>query len=219
MMRQNWLVIISTMALLSCGSPAAEQSGIENYLQAKKLFWGTLYKIGGETLYCGQTFGSSKGQRINVEHVLPMSWVMKSLNCRDRDSCRRNSQRFRYIEADLHNLYPSLRHINQSRGSFPFGMIKGEERKFGSCDFELNLQKRIVEPRPEVRGDIARAMMYMHERYAIRIHARQGQLLKQWNRQDPPDRVERKRNDVIESLQGNRNRFIDKPSEADRLRF
>lgn len=214
-MRQYLLVMVSVMALLSCDSPSAEQSGIESYLEAKKLFWGQLYKKGGETLYCGQSFGPGKSQRINVEHVLPMSWVMKSLNCRDRDSCRRNSSRFRYIEADMHNLYPSLRDINQSRGSFPFGIIDGEERRFGSCDFELSHRKRMVEPRPEVRGDIARAMMYMHDRYAIRIHARQGLLLKQWNRQDPPDAFERRRNDVIERLQGNRNRFIDKPAGID----
>ncbi len=218
-MRQTLLVIISMVALLSCDSPSAEQPNIESYLQAKRLFWGQLYKKGGETLYCGQSFGPSKSKRINVEHVLPMSWVMKKLNCRDRDSCRRNSSRFGYIEADMHNLYPALRDINQSRGSMPFAIIKGEQRQFGSCDFELNTRKRVVEPRSEVRGDIARAMMYMHDRYAIRIHARQGKLLKQWNRQDPPDAFERRRNDVIESLQGNRNRFIDKPAEIDRLRF
>jgi deoxyribonuclease-1 len=62
-------------------------------------------------------------------------------------------------------------------------------------------------------------MFYMHDRYGIRLHRRMGKLLKQWNRQDPPDGVERKRNDSIEKIQGNRNRFIDLPSAADRLRF
>jgi len=218
-MRQYLLIVTSLVALISCGSPSAEQSGIDNYYEAKKLFWGKLYARGGETLYCAQSFGSKKSREINVEHVLPMSWVMKAFKCRDRDSCRRNHAQFRRIEADMHNLYPSRSDINQIRGSFPFGMIKGERRQFGQCDFELNKKKRMVEPRSAVRGDIARAMMYMHDRYAIRIHSRQGQLLKQWNRQDPPDTTERKRNDIIETLQGNRNRFIDKPAEGDRLRF
>jgi deoxyribonuclease-1 len=164
-------------------------------------------------------FNSRRGKQFNVEHVMPMSWAMKKLNCKDRDSCRRNSQRFRQIEADIHNLYPSRRDINQARGSFPFAMVRGEQRHFGQCDFELDRKRRVVEPRTSVRGDIARAMFYMYDQYEIRIHARQAKLLKQWNRQDPPDGFEIKRNEVIEKLQGNRNRFIDNPSAAEQLRF
>ena len=218
-MRQYLLVMLSMFALLACDSPSAQQSAIDDYYEAKKLFWGKLYSRGGETLYCGQPFGSNKGRLINVEHVLPMSWVMNKLNCRDRDSCRRNSTDFRRIEADLHNLYPSRRDINQIRSSFPFGVVRGERRQYDQCDFELDKKSRIVEPRAEVRGEIARAMFYMHDRYGIRLHRRMGKLLKQWNRQDPPDGVERKRNDTIEKIQGNRNRFIDQPTAADRLRF
>jgi len=213
-------MLIAAIFLVSCNSPSsAEQSGIGDYYEAKKLFWGTLYAHGGETLYCGEKFGSRHGKEINVEHVMPMSWAMKKLNCKDRNSCRRNSQRFRYIEADIHNFYPSRRDINQARSSFPFGMVRGESRFFGKCDFEFDRKRRVIEPRAEVRGDIARAMFYMYDRYGIMIHARQAKMLKQWNRQDPPDPFELKRNDVIEKLQGNRNRFIDKPSAVDRLRF
>jgi deoxyribonuclease-1 len=218
-MRHFILNLIAILALVACDSPSAQQAVVNDYDEAKKLFWGILYARGGETLYCGQPFGSNKGRQINVEHVLPMSWVMKKLNCKDRDSCRRNSKKFRLIEADLHNLYPSRRDINQIRSSFPFGIVRGEPRHYGKCDFELDKKSRMVEPRTEVRGEIARAMFYMHERYGVRLHRRMGKLLKQWNRQDPPDGVERKRNDSIEKIQGNRNRFIDQPIAADRLRF
>jgi len=43
--------------------------------------------------------------------------------------------------------------------------------------------------------------------------------MKQWNRLDPPDTLERQRNDRIQRIQGNRNRFIDNPRAAERLRF
>ncbi len=217
-MRHYSFILFTMMGLLACNSPSAQQTGIENYYEAKKLFWGQLYAKGGETLYCGQSFGPSKGKQINVEHVMPMSWVMKKLNCPDRNSCRQ-SRTFSRIEADLHNLYPSRRDINQIRSSFPFGIVRGERRQYGQCDFEFDKRSRIVEPRPEVRGEIARAMFYMHERYDVRLHRRMGKLLKQWNRQDPPDAFERRRNDSIEKIQGSRNRFIDQPAAADRLRF
>lgn len=219
-MRPFLFILIVAVPLVACNSPsAAGQSGSYDYYEAKKLFWGTLYARGGKTIYCGETFNARKGKRINVEHIMPMSWAIKKLNCKDRKSCRKTSQRFRQIEADIHNFYPSRRDINQARGSFPFGIIKGERRFYGQCDFEFDRKRRVVEPRVQVRGDIARAMFYMYDRYAIRIHSRQAQMLKQWNRQDPPDSFELKRNNVIEKLQGNRNRFIDKPADVDNLRF
>lgn len=221
------LLSLSVLTLIACNSPSsAEQSSEQSaqsktndYNDAKRLFWGSLYAKGGETLYCGEKFGSRRGKQINVEHVMPMSWAMKKLNCKDRNSCRRNSQHFRQIEADMHNFYPSRRDINQVRGSFPFAVIRGEKRQFGRCDFEVDTKYRVVEPRSEVRGEIARSMFYMYDQYSIRIHARQAKMLKQWNRQDPPDAFEIERNNAIARLQGNRNRFIDDPSAVDRLQF
>ncbi|MEZ5594697.1 MAG: endonuclease [Gammaproteobacteria bacterium] len=141
-----------------------------------------------------------------------MSWVTKELNCGTRRECRRNSERFNRIEADLHNLFPARTDINDDRGSFPFGMVKGEARKYGSCDFEVDFKRRQAEPRPAARGDIARAMFYMADTYGFTIFRRQGKLLARWHREDPPSALERRRNDRIEQLQGTRNPFIDNPS-------
>jgi len=148
-----------------------------------------------------------------------MSWVTRALRCGDREACRRSSTRFNRIESDLHNIFPARIDVNKKRGSFPFGIVKGEARRFGSCDFELDYAGRRAEPRAAVRGDIARAMFYMHDRYGLAIYARQGRLLKQWNRDDPPSTEEKRRNAAIEMLQGNRNPFIDRPESAERLDF
>lgn len=221
-------LFFTLLGLVACNSPTSAeqalqsgpsgQSRTDNYNEAKRLFWGRVYAKGGETLYCGEVFGSRRSKEINVEHVMPMSWAMKKFNCKERNSCR-NSQRFRQIESDMHNFYPSRRDINQIRGSFPFAIVQGEKRQFGQCDFEVDTRYRVVEPRPEVRGDIARAMFYMYDQYNIRIHVRQAKMLKQWNRQDPPNAFEIKRNNTIAKLQGSRNRFIDDPTSVDRLRF
>ncbi len=211
------------LAVLFCllATPVAcgEQRRIPEYSRALPLVWGKLYADGGETLYCGRRFGKRKGRRINVEHVFPMSWVGWALKCGRRQECRESSPRFNLIEADLHNLWPARVDVNKARGSFPFAIIDGEARPFAKCDFEIDERKRIVEPRPEARGEIARTMLYMHDEYGLEIRARLGALLKKWNRDDPPSPEERRRNDLIESIQGNRNRFIDDPRQAQGLRF
>lgn len=189
------------------------------YFNILPQFWSKVYPDGGETLYCGRRFGSRRGRAINIEHVFPMSWTLKRLGCRDREHCRRISPEFNRIEADMHNLYPARQEINQASSSYAFDMISGERRHFGDCDFEIDRHRRRVEPRPASRGNIARAMFYMHDRYGVTIFKQQGKLLQQWQQQDPPDAEERRRNDIIEKIQGNRNRFIDRPGSADALRF
>ncbi len=75
----------------------------------------------------------------------------------------------------------------------------------------------MVEPRPAVRGDIARAMFYMSNRYNLTLFKRQKALLLRWHRQDPPSAEERRRNNIIQKLQGRRNPFIDNPELANLL--
>jgi deoxyribonuclease-1 len=189
-------------------------SKIRNYAEARIVFWRELYPKQFTTLYCGETYADMPSRGVNIEHVFPMGWVTKSIACGTRDQCRANAL-FNRVESDLHNLYPSRTDVNQARGSFRFANIAGEAREFGAqCDFEVNQRQRAVEPRPEVRGDIARAMFYMVNRYPeakLQIFPKQQQLLKKWHRADPPSDAERSRNDLIQRLQGNRNPYVDAP--------
>lgn len=216
---------ITALCVLVATSACAEHTEvpkrqrIADYKVALDLMWGKLYAEGGETLYCAQGFGRNKGSRINVEHVFPMSWVAWHLKCGKREECRRKNPEFNRIEADLHNLWPSLKDVNKARRSHPFGVIKGEKHHFKNCDFELDERRRLVEPRPEARGEIARSMFYMASEYGLEIRDRLGKTLLRWNRDDPVSDEERRRNDVIEKIQGNRNPYIDDPSRANGLRF
>ncbi len=184
-----------------------------DYFETLPRFWGGVYPNGGETLYCGRRFGKRHGRNINVEHVFPMAWVANALKCGKRKTCRRNSREFNVIESDMHNMFPALAAINKRRGAFAFGELPGEPEK-GKCDFEVDERKRLVEPRPAVRGEIARAMFYMSHRYGLKLFRRQRELLLRWHREDPPSAEERRRNDVIQKLQGRRNPFIDTPRRA-----
>lgn len=197
------------------------QSAIENYDEARPVLWHSLYRNGGNTLYCNQRFSAGQRQGLNIEHVFPMSWATNGLNCGSRKQCRARSAQFNMIEADLHNLYPSRVDVNKARSSYRFGDVAGEKRAFGArCDFEVNDRARVAEPAPRVRGEVARAMFYMAYRYkeqGLVLFKKQALLLHQWHIADLPSAAERQRNDRIEKLQGNRNLFIDDPDELSRL--
>lgn len=201
------------------GAESSGQTGIKDYEEARLVFWHKLYDQGGRTLYCDEAFGAGYKQGINIEHVFPMSWVTNALHCGRRKECEASSPRFNQIEADLHNLFPARTDVNQARGSMRFGTVPGERRWAGGCDFEVDERRRVAEPRPGARGEIARAMFYMRDTYGLVVYRRLGELLKRWNREDPVSATERQRNDAIEKIQGNRNKYIDHPELADAIEF
>ena len=208
---------LGSILLLFIGSVNADQTRIPDYESARPIFWSKVYAKGGNTIYCKQNFGKRRGRGVNVEHVFPMSWVTKELQCGTRKECRSKSKRFNNIEADLHNMYPSLTEINDERGSRRFSMIKGEARRFGDCDFET--KGGVIEPRDGARGEIARAMFYMANEYNLKIFKKQANLLKKWHYRDQPSKEEKRRNDIIEKIQGTRNLFIDDPELVEALEF
>ncbi len=213
------LAISALIALTAQPLLAEEQTRFKEYFEALPIFWDQIYANGGKTLYCKKKFGPMRGHRINIEHVFPMSWVVRAEGCRSRKLCRKNSSRFNRIEADMHNLYPARVDINKIRSSFAFAEIAGEQRNFGRCDFEFHPRKRVVEPSPESRGNIARAMFHMHHSYDLPLFKKQGSMLKRWHRQDPPDKTEKERHERIAKYQGTRNLFIDNPNKANELGF
>jgi len=220
-MRQKKNILILLVAgLLSLGLASYNDSNsnglnghsIENYREAKSLFWEKVYPK-GYTLYCRAKISQFNRDDINIEHVFPMAWVKNSLKCGTRNECRENSSLFNQIEADMHNLYPSLSKLNYERQAYRFGVIKGEERNYGAkCDFEVSKRYRVAEPMPQVRGEVARAMFYMEHRYKqLFLYEKQADILLKWHKSDPPSKQEMSRNDKIEKIQGNRNPFIDTP--------
>jgi endonuclease I len=129
---------------------------------------------------------------------------------------------------DQHNLYPTKQNnVNAVRSNYPLGEATGTvSSTFGAGKLGLNnLGQLVYEPAAEHKGNAARAIMYMCVAYhnvggynwklkdpigANGITYGQDQnILRKWHFQDPPDAFEISRNDFLDSLQGNRNPFID----------
>ncbi|KGN65510.1 uncharacterized protein LOC101223221 isoform X1 [Cucumis sativus] len=130
---------------------------------------------------------------------------------------------------DLHNIHPADTNVNSSRGNKYFGecQVKSPEclkpaSKEAASDTESDKEKWA--PPKHVRGDIARAVMYMAVSYGFQLsdspnkgNNEMGLLstLLKWNKGDPPSREEKLRNDrICKFYQHNRNPFIDHPEYA-----
>lgn len=173
-----------------------------------------------------------RAARAEVEHVIPASWIGEGRACwtqklcRDpsgkafggRDCCEAIDPAYRLAAFDLHNLWPALGDVNARRSNFRFGEIPGEVRLLGACDLEIDGGARVVEPRPQIRGDIARIGRYMERVHGVRLSRHHRRLFEAWDQADPPDDAERERNARIRSLQGKGNPFIDGHDDLARAR-
>ena len=125
------------------------------------------------------------------------------------------------------NLKPVDSSINTFRGEKDFDN-GGEIVLNGNIETSCYSSSSTFEPRDEVKGDIARIILYMDVRYeggagepnlvvvdglTTYPYPQIGDksTLLEWHVQDPPDAFEKRRNDVIFKWQGNRNPFIDYP--------
>ena len=168
----------------------------------------------GESLYCGVSIPFPSTEKLTGEHVYPADWIAEHLGCDNRNDC--DHPDYKWASADLHNLYPEIGRINSSRSDLPFNEIDdalNAHRFTELCpDFERTSAaggvQAYVEPRDDVKGNIARSLFYMHVEYGLPLKGMKL-MLKRWNREDPPGEDEHWRNERILELQGTRNRFID----------
>jgi deoxyribonuclease-1 len=159
-----------------------------------------------------QKVESTRAKKVEAEHVVPASTIGASRPCWEeggRAHCLKTDPIFAKAHNDLHNLQPAVGAINGARSNFRMGLIEGENREYGECDFELDLESELAEPAPNVRGDIARTYFYMEHMYGVALSEGQRRLFLHWHQQDPVDDWERQRNIRIKGIQGNLNSFID----------
>ncbi|HHL18444.1 MAG TPA: endonuclease I [Thiothrix sp.] len=163
-----------------------------------------------------------RAKQLEAEHVFPAYHMGQNRACwtqklctnskgepfKGRKCCEKQDKVFRVAHNDLHNLYPAVGEINGDRSNYKFGMIAGEKRAYGQCDFEVDKEAKRAEPPENVRGNIARTYFYMSKTYNMPISKQQRQMFEAWNKSDPVDDWERERNQRIEKLQGNKNPYI-----------
>jgi deoxyribonuclease-1 len=234
------LRIFLSAAIMMCAQLWGEgNTTITSFAQAKKLVFA-IARDNPRTFYCNCAFqgkevdaascgykparDSVRARRVEVEHVVPaenfgrsfVEWREGHPECirpggrpyKGRRCAQKTNALYRLMEADLYNLYPVIGELNADRSNYRFGIIDGEERRYGSCDFEV--EGHIVEPRPEIRGDIARIYFYMDWAYPGRgiVGKKARKLFEAWDKEDPVDAPECARAQRVEQVQGNANPFV-----------
>jgi len=215
---------------------------IQSFRKAKKILVKQVYRGHQTTFYCESQYTqgrhvihsngyvsktrSKRAHRLEWAHIVPahtfgqsfVEWREGHEACVDRkgkpfkgwNCVRKRSIKFRYMESDLYNLVPAIGEINGLRSKYGFAMIPGEKREFGTCDIEIESRK--AEPRPEVRGDIARIYFYMNWAYPGHdiISKKNQKLFEAWDKEDPVDDWECERSKRTEDIQRNENPFVKK---------
>ena len=223
---------------VSATAEARGNHTIQSFQTAKRAS-ATVFRGQETTFYCGCPYTGNavdlpacgyvpqstakRAKRLEGEHVVPAEnfgrafpeWWEGRPACVDRrgksftgrNCARKVSIPFRLMESDLYNLQPAIGEVNGRRSNYRMAMIPGEQRAFGRCDVEI--AERRMEPRPAIRGDIARTSFYMEWAYGRRlISAAARQLFEVWDKTDPVDAWERERARRIQAIQGNANPFI-----------
>lgn len=165
------------------------------------------------------------GTGYSREHTFPHSWM--PTNPAD------NPEKPEYN--DQHHLFVTRQtNVNELRCNYPLGEVVSGAVTFLEGKLGLDsLGKKVYEPRDAHKGRAARAMMYVSACYhnvngnnwsfpdsigvCLGTPVPYGQdqwVLKRWHFQHPPDNYDFSRNDFLDSLQQNRNPFVDHPEYA-----
>lgn len=201
-----------------------------NFDSAKTLA-SRIYSVEKQEFYCGCAIRWQKGKgipdlkacgyqirkngpranRIEWEHVMPAQQFGSPLRCwkqGGREHCGKTDLLFKQMEADLFNLKPAIGEVNGDRAHYRFGLLPAQPSLYGSCQVKVDFKSRLVEPRPEIRGDIARIHFYMADKYQLPMAKAQQQLFLAWHKQDPVDAHELMMQQRIAQHMGHANDFV-----------
>ncbi len=166
-----------------------------------------------------------RSKKIEWEHVVPAEnfgrtfseWRDGNKQCinskgksfKGRRCAEKVNAEYRYMQADMFNLYPAIGAVNALRSNYNFIMLPNAKSDFGRCAMKIDNRK--AEPPVSARGRIARTYLYMegaYKRYSM--SKSQRQLMNAWDKMYPVDAWECARAKKITSLQKSQNDVIKK---------
>ena len=201
----SWYRGLRGAALLERMRQRQPRPAVLGYYDARDYLFREIANRDGwvECVYTGrkvQTEGVPLASVMNTEHTFPISTGIE-------DTVQ---------VTDLHHLFPSDPTANTKRSSNPFGEVVQVEWEDVS-KLGLDAEGRLVfEPPDAHKGTVARAMAYL-TLCGAKVPDASIETLMRWNERFPPNDAERRRNDLIALVQGNRNPFIDEPDLVKRV--
>lgn len=170
--------------------------------------------------------GVSPVDGMTVDQIVNLSWWGSNYSYGDT------------IKYDLHHLIPCDDEVTINKRDYSAGEVQNVVYDNGTwrsgTGTIAGVEANVYEPADEYKGDFARAIMYIATLYpadrwsGLGINFMQNnkypilnkyaqRILLAWHRSDPVSDTERRRNDAVQTIQGNRNLFIDYPQLAEHL--
>lgn len=210
---------------------------LKNFGQAKKMA-RLLFQSHRQTLYCHCSFNARlevdlgscnmqsalrfpRARRIEFEHMMPAENFGQHFSCwrekvclkkngkryKGRACCERNNKQFRQAEAELYNLWPAVGLVNQARSNYRYNQLEPHSLFYG-CPITIDPVNRQVEPADFAKGTVARANLFMADKYQITLSDAQRKLFTAWNQQFPPDSWEMTWAEKVRLIEGYANPYI-----------
>lgn len=164
--------------------------------------------------------------RVEAEHVVAISNIAKHYpqyfgsheQCvsskgkpfKGRNCVEKTSKSFRFANSDLYLLYPANGLINLLRSNYNFAEVSGSPpSKITGCDIVIDQKNRLVEPRDEIKGVVARVHLYAANAYPVfKLSNKQQQLFDAWDRLYPITAEECRREKIIRNIQRSENPIL-----------
>lgn len=154
-----------------------------------------------------------RANRIEWEHAVPAENFGRQFKCwRDGDArcvtskgkhykgrkcCTKVNQQYRIMQADMHNLFPSIGELNADRKNYRYDFELPTRGQYGQCEFTVLFKQKRARIREEIRGKIARDYLYFHKRYKMKLSKQELKKHQTWNQEYPPTAWEIERNKRI----------------------
>ncbi|MCT7510785.1 endonuclease [Aliarcobacter cryaerophilus] len=81
-----------------------------------------------------------------------------------------------------------------------YGTSKPKVGMYGECKFEVDFDTNRAYVKNDIKGDIARAYLYMSKTYNINLSDQEKKLMEAWDRLDPISEWEIEKNKRIEKI-------------------
>ena len=207
-----------------------------SFAEAKKIA-RAVFSEHRATLYCGCHYNAlneidlascnmqaagfrKRAHHVEWEHMMPAENFGRQFTCwrerlcqkhgkpyKGRACCEKIDPTFRHAEAELYNLWPAVGLVNQARSNYRFSPLETTIGFYG-CDIEIDATLRKVEPPDRAKGIVARANLFMSDKYQVQLSEAQRKLFEIWNTQFPPNAWEKNWASKIASIEGYSNPYI-----------
>lgn len=230
---QALLAILMPLWLLPCSTEASDNE-INSFREAKKTMVKIVHSLDKpKTIYCGCDIvltkngyypnlescsykirkNEKRAKRIEAEHIMPAHEFGKNRSCwisGGRQNCTSSDPTFMKMEGDLHNLFPAIGEVNGDRSNFKFSEKLRGTSPYGKCEVIIDRKRQRAMIPDRAKGQVARAYLYMSNRYHIPLDNEHINLFNQWNKKFKPTYNECLYNKLATKAQGNDNPFVTK---------